>query len=200
MNLNALFPARVCRLFHVEHSVFNRYFIFVRDPKLVATLLLFLLVGCKSVDPSPELKDPIFADLESTLNDLRQEKANAETFKQMAKDELKTLEPGDPKIATLNADIRKEGGKIRTFEQQIRYYEIRLERRRLESRLRYAKSLNGKANYPDLAEFEAYKAHKNLRNASNNWNERVPRLKERIDTYTRQINGDPEPEVKGEGE
>ena len=187
-------------MFHVEQKRFNkklgsrRYFWFL------ATVFLLVGTGCESVDPFPELKDKIYLDLQQTLAQAQEDKKNAETFKQMARDELKTLETGDPEIATLNKDIRKENRKIKAYNQEIRYLEIRLERRRLESRLAYAESLKSEKEYPDTREYAAYLAHKNLRNASPNWNERVPRLKERIDKYTRKMNGEPEPERKGDPE
>jgi uncharacterized coiled-coil DUF342 family protein len=187
-------------LFHVEQIAFNKNFVSERYFWLVATAFLLLATGCESVDPNPELKDPIYNDLKATLEATKEDRANAQTFKQMAKDELKILETGDPEIATLNKDIRKENKKIKAYSQKIRYLEIRLERRRLESRLTYAMSLNGNTEFPDNREYAAYQAHKKLRNASSNWNERVPRLKERIDQYIRKMNGEAEPEKKGDSE
>ena len=185
-------------MFHVEQFGINKNLEQYIRLLLCLFGLAFTLTGCSSVDPNPELKDPIYLDLSQTIEETHELMGNADMFREMAKDELKTLETGDPEIATLNKDIHRETLKIQAYKQKIRYLEIRKERRRLESRLAYARSLESEATWPDQKEYAAYQAHKKLRNASSNWNERVPRLKERIDHYTRKMNGEPEPARKGD--
>jgi len=156
--------------------------------------LFFLLgvSGCKSNDPNPELKDPIYIDIKSELEEMNKQLGIAEKFLVNAYKEEKNAELGSSELATIRRDIRAEKIKIESIRQSIRYTEIRLERRKLEARLAYAKAFKSDKEWPDKKEYKAYLAHKELVEAPESWNERVPRLQMRIDEYNRKMNGEEE--------
>lgn len=163
---------------------------------IISAFLLLGVVGCKSVDPNPELKDKIYLDIRADLEIQHKALKISEDFLRLAYEEEKSAELNSGELATIRRDIRDEKVKIEAIKQDIKYMEIRLERRLLESRLAYAKALESNEDWPNETEYQAYLAHKELRNAPNNWNERVPRLQLRINEYNRKMNGEEEADKK----
>jgi len=154
------------------------------------------LLGCKSKDPHPELSDKVYIDIRSRLEDLRKKLDNSKTFFELAELEKQAAPPGSQELAVIVKDIREEKKLINQIQQKIRYLEIRMARRKLESRISYQKAFQNDMPWPDPKEYQAYLAHQELLEAPSNWSERVPRLQTRINKYNRKMDGE---DVEEEG-
>lgn len=140
-------------------------------------IFILAILGCKREDKNPELRDPIYSDLQSEKRTLEQMKEDSQKkiesiTKELAKTQPRTL---DRKNAV--NDIAKENIKLNKLTELIEYYEIRIQQRFNEARRSYREAflIDKENEWPSKAEFEAYKVNKRLVRTSKNWNDRVPR-------------------------
>lgn len=151
-------------------------------------LILFIFAaGCSSRDPNPELKDPIYLDLKNIVGDLARDLA---THKSSVAEESKNLEIAEPRskdLALARKRLREAEMRLEKTQQALKYFEIKVERRRLEARLAYEKAFQKGEDWPDPAEFRAYQANKELKSANLQWSARVPKLQERIESFEKGI-------------
>ncbi len=148
-------------MFHVEHFV----------KFIILTLLGLILCACEKPDPTPELRDPIYRDVESRLKELTaivesEKKAVAE-----AEAEVKKAVPqtGQIKFATKHLFDAKK--RLEKAEQLKRYYEVRLEGRKWEARQSYAQYYNQKMadKWPPREELAEYQAQEANRTKKREW-------------------------------
>lgn len=104
-------------------------------------------------------------------------KAKEEALAKLRQAPAQTLELKDAE-----RDYWKAVRTVDSLKTAVRYLKIRTERRRLESRLSYKRAFRAKkeGEWPDPDEYSAYLTNKRLREASLNWNRRVPKLQDRI--------------------
>lgn len=127
-------------------------------------LICSFLASCKKEEPYPELFDPIYRDLttlfkneEKKLTDLLKERE--ENNKEL---QLAGANPIDLKV--VRKKILHTEDQIVQTKQNIEYSRIRMERRRIESRISYHKAFEAGSNWPDSKEYEAYLTNKRLKN------------------------------------
>lgn len=170
-----------------------------QNGKKLLLLLLILpvfVLGCSKHNPNPELLDPIYLDLKNRVGDLSRD---VSTFKGAVKEEQQkkdSAEPGTKDLVLAKKRLRESLVKLERAEQQLKFYEIRLERRKLESRVSYEKAFSADKAWPDPLEFEAYEANKDLRSAKSSWSSRVPKLKDRIKQFNAQQSTKADPKEK----
>lgn len=145
-------------------------------------LLCFLIfgLGCSGKDPHPELRDPIYLDLRSMVGEYKKQVQDTQKQIEALGHDIKSAEPNTRELALFRKDYRKANVHLKFLTQKLKYYQIREERRKLEDRLHYSQALSQEREWPDPDEHRAYLANKKLRNAPSNWNQRVPKLKDRI--------------------
>lgn len=131
--------------------------------------------ACKSEDPNPQLKDPIY-------NDLVKEYSNAQSMVEKEEKKLEGLEKELLKAAvrtierrSAQKDIDNSHAALRKYQQQAEYYRIAVIKREVESRASYKRAFAAEKEWPDKKEFENYKQDLKMRAVSRNWSERVPR-------------------------
>ncbi len=155
-------------MFHVEQK---SLFVFI-------LLSVLAFSGCEKADPNPELKDPIYADLQDQLSST--EKALVESNKNA--DEQKNLLENAPAQSGQAAVYRKRYFQAQSISdrlsQQIKYWKVRIEERKLLSRKSYLLSLKDKKSWPDPKEYEIYLSEKKLRQAKVEWD-----AKKRIEDF-----------------
>lgn len=117
------------------------------------------MASCEKVDPSPELSDEIYKDLDTELSitsknlDLEQKDLD----KTLA--EFSQAVPQTGQIKQIQKKIDSTKSKIDLLRQQKQFFEIRIEQRRGEVRKRYAESFrSGGRKWPDEAELAVYKS------------------------------------------
>lgn len=139
--------------------------------KLITLIILTLLVvtGCNKPDPHPELKDPIYADLNSRLGGVTAE-LNAETKTlEGHQAELAKVVPQTGQIKYAQKRVFESEAKITRLAQEKKYLELKIEARKSESRKSYMTAFKKGETWPDMAEYDAYKAELRLRNAKTTW-------------------------------
>jgi hypothetical protein len=133
--------------------------------------------GCKHEDPTPETSDSIFKDLLSEL-----EIAKKNTLEESAQQAsaIKDLNAAVPQTGQRGGAQRKvflSQSQWDVYRQQEKYFEVKLEERRIYVRKRYLESLlpNGRP-WPAPEEDAEYALKLKLRRAKLDWDKkRVPR-------------------------
>lgn len=147
----------------------------------IFSLSIFLFLGCSRPNPTPELIDPIYRDLEekASLSKTEAEKVSEEI--KSTKEELDKLPPRDPSSRKLHQDLKNKEAKLIQLEQQALYYEIRAEKRRSYAREDYLKAFSAGKPWPNPESKEVYELVEKLRSAPKEWSKSVPKT----DRYNR---------------
>ncbi len=136
-----------------------------------------LALSCKKEDPTPELSDKIFKDLQAELEIAKKNTQNEESQQIKVAQEFARVVPqtGQKKFAEKRVfDSQKQ---LTKFKQQEKYFEVKLEERRIYVRKRYLESLLPKGRpWPAPEEDAEYELRLKLRRAKLEWDKkRVPR-------------------------
>lgn len=121
-------------MFYVEHmqKIINL---------LITALVLMNLVACNKRDPTPENKDPVFAQLEKDLSAAKAALAYVDDYIAINRTDLKSAVPQSGEEPVYVKRIN-EGLNARTYaQQQVRMYEVRIQERKLYVQRRYFESL-----------------------------------------------------------
>lgn len=142
---------------------------------IIQSVLLVITLGCKSEDPEPQLKDPIYLDLKRELDRASGEASalEAKILKlegDYSKTEVRTIDR-----KTVKMDLIKAKKAYQLAIQSREYYEARLKLREARARVAYKRAFLAEKPWPDPAEFESYQLQKKLRQNSRNWADRVPK-------------------------
>lgn len=140
-------------------------------------LLPLALLACKSKDPNPELRDPIYLDLLKEAKRHEDELKNLEKSLETIEKELAEQKPRSMDLKVKEKELLKTQNRIIHVKQGLKYFEIRAELRRVYARKEYTIAFQKDETWPKPEEFEDYKKNKAMRNISLNWNERVPKLR-----------------------
>lgn len=151
-----------------------------RNSLMAAVAVAMLsLVGCKERLKDPELADPIYLDLRKEEASYKKAAEDAKkTFEQFDK-QISSLEPRSLELKQARKDKEKQVAIYEHSSQLGQYFEIRANKRRLESRVLYQTAFDKDEPWPPRGEFEAYQTNQRLRNAPRNWDTRVPSLTSR---------------------
>lgn len=142
--------------------------------------------GCRSQNPTPEVLDPIFADLNQRSSVAKAAAEGAKADITSMRDELAALPPRDPTRRKLLQDLSKKELQFVVAEQDALYFEIRAQQRKDYARDEYLKAFNAGKDWPDPKDFEAYKLQRKLAESPREWNNRVPKT----DRYNRKTEAD----------
>lgn len=135
--------------------------------------LIFLsvaIISCNKPDPNPELKDPIFGDLNSrlaaTTQALEAEKKALLGFEQ----ELKDVVPQTGQIKYAQKRVYESQAKIMKLGQEEKYLKMKVSSRKLEAKRSYAEAFKKGEEWPNASEFTVYEAQNKMRAAKTTWN------------------------------
>ena len=158
-------------MFHVEHMKISRLLLILN---LLASLLM---LSCQKVDEAPETSDPVFADLRSELEISTKQEIEIKT--QVAKDTKAFREtPAQTGLYTLMRNKMSGSQNLLTIvEQQRKFFEIKLEQRKIDVQSRYQESLKKDGRpWPDEKEIKDYKIRMKLQRDKFKWDTKnVPR-------------------------
>ena len=143
---------------------------------------MLMLSACSRPNPTPEVLDPIYADLvqRSALAKAAGEGAKEEVKK--LREELEKLPARDVTRRKTLEDIGKQESRHNVAEQEALYYEIRAEQRKQYARTEYVKAFEKNEAWPDPNDFETYKLQRKLRDAPREWSSKI----EKTNRYNRQ--------------
>lgn len=150
------------------------------------TLALVSNSACSRPNPTPELTDPIFADLgqRSALA-----KAGAELKKgeiKILRQELADLPARDIGRRKMLEDLTNKEHQMMAAEQEGLYYEIRAGQRKDYARTEYLKAFDKGEPWPDPKDFETYKLQRKLKDAPREWSAKLPKT----DRYNKKSQAD----------
>ena len=149
---------------------------------LIMTVVLALtLTACKTEDPNPELRDPIYKDLLSRNEGYKKAIEEGKKKVEDLKVDLGKSEPQTIERKNAERDLASAQAALLQNTQWELYYRIRAERRRVEGRADYRRAFNKDQEWPDPREYSDYLTNIHLRSAQMNWNARVPKLQDRQD-------------------
>lgn len=147
---------------------------------LLLPLWIVSLTGCKQEDPNPELKDPIYKDLQGRASEYKKAYDESKIRIVTLRESLEKAEANSIERKDVLRDIAKTEKKLLNEEQLERYYRIRAERRRVVGRMEYKKAFAEDKEWPDPKEYSDYLVNIRLQAAQRNWNARVPKLQDRL--------------------
>lgn len=136
---------------------------------IAAILIIFTLSACSKPDPNPELKDPIYADLQTQLGaataSLEAEKKKLEGYQK----DLEGVIPQSGQIKYAQKRVFESQAAVNKFEQEKDYLTLKIEQRKKAAVISYRKAFAKKESWPDPKEFESYQAEQKLRKAKREW-------------------------------
>lgn len=164
-------------MFHVEHmKKLNILFI-------LSLLSIFMLQSCEKVDATPESSDPVYADLKNELDISTKQEIDMKA--QLTKDMKAYKEtPAQTGMYTLMRNkMSSSENLLAVVQQQKKFFEIKMEHRKLEVRSRYKESLKKDGRpWPDPQEVADYKIRMKLQRDKFQWDTKnVPRGTENKD-------------------
>ncbi len=137
--------------------------------KLIIFVTLLLLSACNKPDPNPELKDPIYADLNAELAlaeaAIAAEAANLKKFQ----DELAAVVPQTGQIKYAQKRVEETKSKLARHQQQRDYFELKIAARKKLASRAYLEAFHKKTDWPDPEEWRAYQLEKKFRSAKKTW-------------------------------
>ena len=140
----------------------------------IGVICLSILWGCRSPEEHPENLDPIFSDFTAQSAGIQ---AKAEAQKKKIEElsaKLKKYGARDPDAkSTLREKENLERGVV-LMEQDVQYFSIRADQRRLYDKESYMKAFSANQPWPPAEDAADYKESKKLRNASRDWEKTVP--------------------------
>jgi hypothetical protein len=150
--------------------------------KLGLFLLLFGLWGCEKPNPTPELTDGIYSDLnsraEAVQKSVESERKKLEGFKK----DLEKAKPNTGDTAVAQKRYFETERKIASLEQEAHYLELHADSRRVFVRKSYIQAFNAKKPWNNDTEVESYASNRKLNEKSPDWDENV-----RIQAYQKQM-------------
>lgn len=158
-------------MFHVEHM--KKHCILL----ILCLIPLFLLQSCKKVDETPESSDPVYSDLKAELEISTKQEIDMKA--QLAKDikAYKETPPQTGMYTLMRNKMSTSENLLSIVQQQKKFFEIKMEQRKIEVRARYQESLrkDGRA-WPDPKEIADYKIRMKLQRDKFEWDTKnVPR-------------------------
>lgn len=161
-------------MFHVEHRVKMRI--------LAILFIATFLFGCKKPNPTPELADDIYLDLnsraQSAQKELDSEKKKLEGFKK----DLAAVVPQTGAIKYAQKRYFESEARIQKLEQEVKYFELKANARKKYTKLEYMKAFNEGKSWPLPEEVEAYKTYKVVSQTSRGWDSR-----KRVESYEKEF-------------
>lgn len=132
------------------------------------------------VDPGFAAQDPIYLDLVKTLTDTSAGVKAAKAQVPELKKKIDTSEVNSSEKKAAWKEYWKAIETVRNLEQQAHYYKIRVDRRRVVANIAAKKAKAEGKPWPDPKEYSDYLLNRRLSTASRSWNDRVPKLGDRI--------------------
>lgn len=145
-------------MFHVEHM--RIYLI------LCISILLF---GCDRPDPQPQLRDPIYLDIQSEITSLQQAFDSESKTLQEHQKTLSEVIPQTGQIKYAQKRVDESKAVLNKMAQELEYQRLKLQAQEKKARVSYKKAHNLKEAWPNPTEWSEYQAEKRFRSAKKTW-------------------------------
>lgn len=129
--------------------------------KVILTIIIISVacISCRKPEDQPELRDPVYIDLQKRLSLAEKDLKTATDLKPKLEEEFKPLNEQTGEYKAKRAEIFKNAHDILIAEQKVNYFMMAIDSRRKEARLSYLKYFkeNKESEWPDKNEFLRYK-------------------------------------------
>ncbi len=144
---------------------------------LSLVITLFLLTSCDKPDPNPELKDPIYSDLQSQFDSTKKALEGEIKLLEGHQHDIEMVTPQSGEIKTVQKKITDSRNQINKLEQEKAYLLLKVESRKNSDIIAYSKAYKKKEPWPNPNELKSYKIEQKLRSAKRTWSAK-DRIKE----------------------
>ena len=148
----------------------------------ILIIIPFLLFGCNKPQPTPELRDPIYLDLVTKLQNTEKDLIEARGQLQEQVEAKKKVIPQTGQNKFADKRFFAAENRIALIEQQKKYFTILVEQRKMAARKSYLDAFYAKRPWPDSAEFEEYQSKNKAEAPARPWNQA-----ERINEYKKKM-------------
>lgn len=122
----------------------------------ILPLFLFISVACNKLTSNPELKDPIYLDIQSDIRSL--EKTIFEKNKSL--DTLvansQNLLPRSKELKKLNTQYYETKNELFKLNQKLMYLNLRLQTKRIQDQKEYLSAYKNKTEWPNKQTIKFY--------------------------------------------
>lgn len=130
--------------------------------KVILTMIIIsmLCISCRKPEDAPELRDPIYIDLQKRLSIFERELKAANDERPKIQADLKILNPQTGEFKARWREYYDNEKKIYTVEQKVNYFKMAIDSRRKTARLSYLDYFKREkeSEWPDPNEFARYKS------------------------------------------
>lgn len=145
--------------------------------KILLLTFITLLVSCNKPIPNPELKDPIYNDINVRFAEASQLlAAEKKTLSGHEKDLAEAI-PQTGQTILAQKKVFESKNKITKLEQEVQFLKLKVAARKKHAVEAYGQAFSKNEPWPDPKEWEQYQQEKNVRNKPKEWSVKN-RLKE----------------------
>ncbi len=145
--------------------------------RILLVITTIFLASCNKPITNPELKDPIYNDLNVRLTEVSQLLAAEKTILKDHEKDLNESIPQTGQSIRAQKKVFESQNKIIKLEQEEQYLKLKVAARKVEATNSYSKAFGKNEPWPDPQEFEQYQKEKKAQRAPRDWSVKN-RLKE----------------------
>lgn len=134
------------------------------------SILALFLAACDSPEPNPELRDPIYSDLEKEVKAVEAQLSAALKELEGFQAELAAVVPQTGRIKYAQKRVNETNAKIEKLRQMSVYWKLRVQSRLLWDQEQSMKAFKEKKPWPPPDEYSDYKKQLAMERAPKTWN------------------------------
>lgn len=147
-------------------------------PIFILIIISTWLLACNKPNPTPELVDPIYIDLQQQAQSAKKELESEIKKNEGYKKEVESAVPQTGAIKYAQKRFFESEARVDKLKQEVKFYELKVDSRKQFARKMYAKAYKNGEIWPNEEEFVAYKTQKALSNIETSW-----KTKKRVESY-----------------
>lgn len=136
-------------------------------------MTILTTLGCKSRDPNPELRDPIYSYYLKEQATYAKEAEDVEKTFSKLEEELKKTEPRTIERKSAQKELDRAHSTFSRASQMSEYYSIRAARRKYYAKVDYDKSFQKDESWPSPKEYKNFQQNLKLNAVSRKWADRL---------------------------
>ena len=157
-------------MFHVEQLYPKRVFVFQSFRIFILVILgVLLLAGCNRKDPSPELVDPLYLELEKMKKSAETDLKTAEEAYAEAEGNMAKVQPQTGQIKYATKRLNESKARVVKAKQLVNYYGVKYESRKWSAREEYLKAYYDKTPWPVTEPLDSFKLSLKLSQNEREW-------------------------------
>jgi hypothetical protein len=140
----------------------------------IAITISIILFGCNQPDPNPEATDPVVAAIKREIESVNKQLVRAQVAVRRNTKALGKMHPHEPEYAPMKLEIENKKNDVRKLTQDVRFFEVKLEKRVQEVRKKALEAFKRGAKLDHASDLESFFRSVENKNMPKDWSERVP--------------------------